>query len=62
MDYTPENINIPAFEDALKDHRDYQHWQLRIAQEKAQAYFAGYEQAIEDVRSMLHCANYEKRG
>lgn len=61
MDYTPENIDIHAFEDALMKKREFQKWQRMIAVEKADAYFAGYEKALFDVQSMLHCSNYEKR-
>lgn len=59
MDYTPENIDIPAFEEALRDERRYQQNELRIACEKAEAYFRGFEGCITCVSSMLHCSNYE---
>lgn len=59
MDYTLKNIDILKFEDGLRDNRDHQQWMLRIAEEKAQAFFAGYVKALTDVQSMLHCSNYE---
>ena len=61
MDYTPEGIDIPAFEDGLMQKREYQKWKRAIAVEKADAYFSGYDQALFDVQGMLHCSNYEKR-
>lgn len=61
MEYTPKNIDIPAFEKALMDSRNYQQQQLLLAREKAQAYYDGYDACVQDVIGMLHCANYEKR-
>ena len=62
MDYTPENIDIPAFEDGLKDKINFQQRKMHLETEKLEAFFSGYEKAIYDVRSMIHCANYEKMG
>ncbi len=61
MEYTPENIDIPAFEDALKQKRDFQGSELRRKVATAQAFFEGYEKCVYDVIDMLHCSNYEKR-
>ena len=57
--YMAEHIDPKKFEDALEGHRKFQQEELRIQREKAEAFCAGYEKAIEEVESMLHCANYE---
>lgn len=61
MNYTAEHIDVEKFEDGLKDHRDYQMEEKRLTVEKAQAFFDGYEKALDDVGSMLHCCNYESK-
>lgn len=61
MEYTPENIDIEAFEEALLQKRNF-HQQLMQAEiDHARSYFSGYEKCVFDVIDMLHCSNYEKR-
>lgn len=62
MLYTPENIDIDAFEKALGQMRQYEYRRLETERMKATAYYEGYEDCISQVKSMLHCSNYEKRG
>ena len=61
MEYTPENIDIPAFEEALLQKRNFQGEELRRKIDVDHAFFDGYEKCVYDVISMLHCSNYEKR-
>lgn len=60
MEYTPENIDIPAFEEALLQNRNFQSAELRRKVDVAHAFFEGYEKCVFDVIDMLHCSNYEK--
>mgnify|MGYP002542438052 CR=1 FL=1 len=60
MSYTAERIDTEKFESALDNHKRYQEELKRTAVEKANAQYEGYCQCLEDVRSMLHCSNYEK--
>ncbi|MBR7150426.1 MAG: hypothetical protein IKD01_05365 [Oscillospiraceae bacterium] len=60
MDYTPENIDIPAFEEALKQSREYHRAELYRKFGVACAFYDGYAQCVDDVITMLHCSN-EKR-
>ena len=62
MLYTPENIDIDAFEKALVQVRRDEYRRLEAAKMKAAAYYNGYEDCISKVESMLHCDLYEKRG
>lgn len=57
--YNAEHIDVEKMEGALDNFRRYQQESQRTAIEKANAYYAGYDKALEDVRSMLHCSNYE---
>lgn len=62
MNYTAENaenIDIEAFESALEDRRNRKRDEKIVAIKQAESYFQGYEDAIEAVAGMLHCANYE---
>lgn len=59
MSYTAEHIDTERFEAALDSHKRYQEELQRTAIEKANARYEGYCQCLEDVRSMLHCSNYE---
>ena len=59
--YIAEHIDPEKFEEALDKNRRFQQEELRLQVEKANAFFAGYEKALEDVRSMLHCCNYESK-
>lgn len=59
MNYTAEHIDPEKFEAALDSHKRYQEELQRTAIEKANARYEGYCQCLEDVRSMLHCSNYE---
>ena len=61
MEYTPENIDIPAFEEALKDSLKFQRTELYRKMDAARAFYDGYANCVDDVISMLHCSNYEKR-
>lgn len=61
MEYTPENIDIPAFEEALKDSREFHRTELYRKFDAARAFYDGYAKCVDDVISMLHCSNYEKR-
>ena len=61
MEYAPENSDIPAFEEALLQKRDFQSAELRRKVDVAHAFFDGYEKCVFDVIDMLHCSNYEKR-
>lgn len=61
MNYTAEHIDAVKFEEGLKVHRDFQMDTKRLATEKAQSFFDGYEKALDDIRSMLHCSNYESQ-
>lgn len=60
MNYTAEHIDPEKFESALNSKKRYQEELQRSAIEKANAQYEGYCQCLEDVRSMLHCSNYEK--
>lgn len=60
MNYTAEHIDTEKFEAALDNHKRCQEELQRTAIEKANARYEGYCQCLEDVRSMLHCSNYEK--
>lgn len=60
MNYTAEHIDTEKFEAGLDSHKRYQEELQRTAIEKANARYEGYCQCLEDVRSMLHCSNYEK--
>ena len=60
-EYTPKNIDIDAFEKALMKSRELEQRRLSSAREKAQAYYDGFDACVDEVVSMLHCANYEKR-
>lgn len=59
MDYTAENLDVEKLEDAIHAYRDNNNFQLTLAQEKARAFYEGYEKAMSDVRGMFHCCNYE---
>lgn len=61
QNYTAEHIDTEKFEAGLESHKRYQEELQRTAIEKANARYEGYCQCLEDVRSMLHCSNYEKR-
>lgn len=61
MEYIAEHIDPQKFEDGLQDHRNYQMQEQRLTVEKARSFSEGYEKAIEDVKSMLHCCNYESK-
>lgn len=61
MEYTPENIDIPAFEEALKQAREFHRTEFLRKVDAARAFYDGYAQCVNDVISMLHCSNYEKR-
>lgn len=60
MNYTAEHIDPEKFEAGLEGHKRYQEEVQRTTIEKANARYEGYCQCLEDVRSMLHCSNYEK--
>lgn len=62
MDYTPENIDIAAFEEALKQSREFQRTGLYRKVDAERAFFEGYSKCVDEVISMLHCSNYEKSG
>lgn len=59
MFYTAEHIDAEKFEEGLRDHREFQMQQKRLAIEKASSFFDGYEKCILDVSDMFHCTNYE---
>lgn len=59
MNYKAEHIDTEKFEAALDSHKRYQAELQRTAIEKAKAQYEGYCKCLEDVRSMLHCSNYE---
>ena len=59
MNYTAEHIDTEKFEAGLDSHKRYQEELQRTAIEKANAQYEGYCKCLEDVRSMLHCSNYE---
>lgn len=61
MNYTAEHLDVEKLEDALDHYRVFQQQELRLAQEKAQSFYAGYEKAISEIRSMFHCCNYESK-
>ena len=61
MNYTAEHIDLEKFEAGLGSHKRYQEELQRTAIEKANAMYEGYCKCLEDVRSMLHCSNYESR-
>ena len=61
MKYTPKNIDIEAFENALMQSRKVEERRLCAAKMQAQAYFDGFDACLSEVVSMLHCSNYEKR-
>lgn len=61
MNYTAEHIDPEKFEAGLDSHKRYQEELQRTAIEKANAHYEGYCKCLEDVRSMLHCSNYEKQ-
>lgn len=60
MNYTAEHIDPEKFEAGLESHKRHQEELQRTTIEKANARYEGYCQCLEDVRSMLHCSNYEK--
>lgn len=59
--YTAELIDVDKFENGLDSNRRFQEEMLRLAEEKANAFYSGYNKCLEDVRSMLHCSNYESK-
>lgn len=59
MNYTAEHIDTEKFEAGLDSHKRYQEELQRTAIEKANARYEGYCKCLDDVRSMLHCSNYE---
>ena len=61
MEYTPKNINIPAFEEALKQSREFRRTECYRKVDAERAFFDGYAMCVDDVISMPHCSNYEKR-
>lgn len=58
--YTVKNLDVAAFEKALKDSRNFQRDQMLLKREKAESYFNGWEECMHRVIDMLHCSNYEK--
>lgn len=61
MQYTPKNIDIDAFEKALDQVGKNEYRRLETEKMKATAYYEGYADCILQVKSMLHCSNYEKK-
>lgn len=61
MNYTPKNIDIDAFENALFESREIEKRRLCVETARAQAYYDGFDSCVSQVVSMLHCSNYEKR-
>lgn len=59
--YTAEHIDVEKFESGLDSNRRFQEEMLRLAEEKANAFYSGYNKCLDDVRSMLHCSNYESK-
>lgn len=57
--YTAEHIDVEKFEEGMDSNKRYQEEMLRIAEEKATAFYSGYTKCLDDVISMLHCSNYE---
>ena len=62
MKYTPKNLDIAAFEAGLEMLRDIERANLETEKVKAQAYYDGFAACVFQVKSMLHCSNYEKKG
>jgi hypothetical protein len=60
--YTAEHIDPEKFEAGLENLKRYQEEVQRTAIEKANAFYAGYAACLNEVSSMLHCANYESEG
>lgn len=60
--YIAEHIDPEKFEAGLDNLRRYQEEAQRTAIEKANAFYAGYTACLNEVSSMLHCANYESDG
>ena len=60
--YTAEHIDPEKFEEELDNLNRYQEEVQRTAIEKANAFYAGYSSCLNEVSSMLHCANYESEG
>lgn len=60
--YTAEHIDPEKFEAGLDNLKRYQEEVQRTAIEKANAFYAGYSSCLNEVSSMLHCANYESEG
>lgn len=61
MSYIAEHIDTEKFEAGLDSHKRYQEELQRTSIEKANAQYEGYCKCLEDVRSMLHCSNYESK-
>ena len=61
MSYIAEHIDTEKFEAGLDSHKRYQEELQRMAIEKANAQYEGYCKCLDDVRSMLHCSNYESK-
>lgn len=59
--YTAEHIDVEKFENGLDSNRRFQEEMTRLEQEKASAFYRGYDKCLDDVRSMLHCSNYESK-
>ena len=61
MNYTPKNIDISAFEEALKQSLEFRRTEFYRKVDAERAFFEGYAKCVDEVISMLHCSNYEKR-
>lgn len=62
MKYKAEHIDPEKFERGLLEQRRYQQEELRIATEKANAFYNGYAACLDRVASMLQCSNFESEG
>ena len=57
--YTAKNLDAEMFENQLNQMRNFAGEQKQLEDAVAQAKYDAYTSAIEDVRGMLHCTNYE---
>lgn len=58
---TAQNLSAKKLEDYLLDCEELEMRRMVEKKKEAEAYLAGYRQAISVARDALHCSNYEDR-
>lgn len=60
MEYKAKNLDTEKLECALKESKEIERQRMVMEQDRAKAYYEGYEKAIHKFIGMLRCINYEK--